>query len=66
MAAAAAAEAAAPRVEDPYAPASDAVASRAAQAVGVLGGQPTGTLQLLGDVELREFFNDGGKARPPD
>jgi hypothetical protein len=47
--------------EDPFEPKSDRDAARAAAAVGVLGGQPTGTLQLLGDVKLREFFNDGGK-----
>lgn len=47
--------------EDPFAPKSDRDTARATAAVGVLGGQPTGTLQLLGDVKLREFFNDGGK-----
>lgn len=47
--------------EDPFKPSSDRDAARAAAAVGVLGGQATGTLQLLGDVSLREFFNDGGK-----
>jgi hypothetical protein len=47
--------------EDPFRPKSDRDTARAAAAVGVLGGQPTATLQLLGDVKLREFFNDGGK-----
>jgi hypothetical protein len=47
--------------EDPFRPQSDRDVARATAAVGVLGGQPTGTLQLLGDVKLREFFNDGGK-----
>lgn len=47
--------------EDPFRPQSDRDTARATAAVGVLGGQPTGTLQLLGDVKLREFFNDGGK-----
>jgi hypothetical protein len=47
--------------EDPFRPQSDGDVARATAAVGVLGGQPTGTLQLLGDVKLREFFNDGGK-----
>lgn len=49
--------------EDPFKPRSDRDAARAAAAVGVLGGQPTSTLQLLGKVPLREFFNDGGKVR---
>ena len=49
--------------QDPFRPQSDRDVARATAAVGVLGGQPTGTLQLLGDVKLREFFNDGGKVR---
>lgn len=60
------AEAAAPaeqqeEEEDPFRPRSDQDAARAEAAVGVLGGAATGTLQVLGDVPLREFFNDGGK-----